>query len=701
MADNKLSVELELIDKMSQNLEKITASVTELEKVIANQTTKSSRAWDVFKGVIAADVVTSGLKSIAGSAKDLFETFIVDGVHAASATQDALNQLNQALALNGNLADDTSESMKDFAQELQQASRFTDDQILSTAALIETFSGLDEDGLQRATKATADLAAAMNIDLETAARKVGLAIEGNTAALKKQNIIFEEGATEAETFANVLSAIEQQVGGSALQATKSFAGAQDQIAKNFEDITKVIGESIIENQVLVSVMSEVGAILADTAEEFEGGKDSIKTFIGEGILAAIEAVQALLPVMSALETTGRVVASIFEAVGIRIGGTAAAIAQIANGEFRAAMETMAQSTIDAGAAISKAFNTDSSLGKLAPTLDRIHQAAVTGFAAMAEGAAATEQPLNRTKDQLDSITKAQQELIDKGIELFNKTLEQDPSEKYAADLEALRAAREAEALTQAEFDEARIAAVTARDAKISELQKKQADELFTQLEFERDQNKFVQSEKVDTIRASLAAIVSNEQSSAATRASISKKLVDDQNKFDQNRVKAGGDALDALASLQSSHDETAAAAGKAAAITKATIDTYTGASAAASAMAGIPIVGPVLAAAAAAAFIAAGFVRVRQIVGTPLATGIDSVPNDGFQATLHRDERVVPRNTNQDLRAFLADQGSTRELLQAIYDRLGNLQAQTVVTLDGREIFNSVRNQLALGRALG
>lgn len=68
-----------------------------------------------------------------------------------------------------------------------------------------------------------------------------------------------------------------------------------------------------------------------------------------------------------------------------------------------------------------------------------------------------------------------------------------------------------------------------------------------------------------------------------------------------------------LAQLQSSQSKKAASIGKAAAIAQATINTYQSATAAFSAMAGIPYVGPVLGAVAAAAAIAAGMANVNAI----------------------------------------------------------------------------------------
>jgi hypothetical protein len=86
---------------------------------------------------------------------------------------------------------------------------------------------------------------------------------------------------------------------------------------------------------------------------------------------------------------------------------------------------------------------------------------------------------------------------------------------------------------------------------------------------------------------------------------------------------------------------------------------------------------------------------------THLATGIDSVPagfeRDNFPAFLQTGERVVPRETNKDLKSFLDGSGPMVSLLQSIDSKLAGLQ--TVVNIDGREVFNSMRSQLQSGRS--
>jgi hypothetical protein len=77
--------------------------------------------------------------------------------------------------------------------------------------------------------------------------------------------------------------------------------------------------------------------------------------------------------------------------------------------------------------------------------------------------------------------------------------------------------------------------------------------------------------------------------------------------------------------------------------------------------------------------------NIASIVGTPLQTGIDSVPGigsaDNFPAVLAPQERVVPRETNRDLTEFLASQsGQARTSINV------NVSISDVFTSDPREV---------------
>lgn len=119
--------------------------------------------------------------------------------------------------------------------------------------------------------------------------------------------------------------------------------------------------------------------------------------------------------------------------------------------------------------------------------------------------------------------------------------------------------------------------------------------------------------------------------------------------------QAANQALGNLATLQKSHSSKAFAVGQAAAIAQAGINTFMAATAAYAALAGIPIVGPVLGALAAAAAVAAGMMNIQQIKSQKFSAahgGLDEVPAglDNSTFLLKGGEGVLQPEANKEVR---------------------------------------------------
>jgi hypothetical protein len=168
--------------------------------------------------------------------------------------------------------------------------------------------------------------------------------------------------------------------------------------------------------------------------------------------------------------------------------------------------------------------------------------------------------------------------------------------------------------------------------------KKEADDLalleqfkaFNATEQSILQDKF--DSELDMLRAFLDAELLTEEEYAAKRLELEKKLADDLNAIEKAKIDfqaklrqqqqdaVMNGAQDMLAAIIANTAE-GSAAGKAAAIAQATIDTYRAAQAAYASVVGVPVVGPALAVAAAASAVGMGIANVRKIVSTQVPGG--------------------------------------------------------------------------------
>ena len=182
------------------------------------------------------------------------EDIIGKAIDAAIEQEEAINKLNIALKSTGKFTDTASKDLQEYASSLQKTTKYSDDAIESSMALLQTMANLDSQGLKKATKAALDLSTAYGIDLESATRLIGKAAEGNVVSLNKMGIEVEKGTTDAITFAKALEAIESRAGGSSEKSINTFSGALAQSKNAFGEVLEEVGNWIIKNDLIISTV---------------------------------------------------------------------------------------------------------------------------------------------------------------------------------------------------------------------------------------------------------------------------------------------------------------------------------------------------------------------------------------------------------------------------------------------------------------
>lgn len=167
------------------------------------------------------------------------------GLEAQSEQVRVVNNLNLALANQGNFSDQTSLSLQKYASALQDVSRFGDEAILQGMSLLAT-TGLNEEQLKRSTLAAANFAEATGKDLTMSMELLSRAALGQTGTLSRYGIIVEKGKDNAETFERVLAQLEQRFAGAAKANVENFSGAVTQMNNNIGDAWEGFGKLIDE-----------------------------------------------------------------------------------------------------------------------------------------------------------------------------------------------------------------------------------------------------------------------------------------------------------------------------------------------------------------------------------------------------------------------------------------------------------------------
>jgi hypothetical protein len=208
-----------------------------------------------FGKAAAAGLLVAGAAAIAFGAK------AIQAGEAAATANARIDQINKSMGLFGDSTDEVTASLVDYANQVARSTGIDQNSIKATQAKLLTFKEIAKTAdqvsgnFQRATKAAIDLGAAGFGTAETNAVQLGKAlndpIKGITAlaragvtftASEKERIkVLVESNKISEAQNLILSAIENQVGGTA----EATSNATDRIKVALSQVTETIGLALL------------------------------------------------------------------------------------------------------------------------------------------------------------------------------------------------------------------------------------------------------------------------------------------------------------------------------------------------------------------------------------------------------------------------------------------------------------------------
>lgn len=695
-----MATQVEINFLIKENFKKAEADGKRTAKTLETSFDKLGKSLtnvgNVFKGAFAAGIALKGVDAAINGVRRLSQEFGTALVEAQK-QEDAINRLNVALAASGRYSKETSKELQDFASALQKTSIFADDTITETSALIQSLGQLDKEGLKTATKATLDLASALNIDLKAAALLVGKAAAGEISSFSRYGLIIQKGASATDTFANALDAINKKFGGAAASQVFTYSGAIAQATNSYGDFLEVIGQTITQNPVVISLINQT-SIAFNKLEAFtKANQAAIVDFINSGLIAILNSVPTVISAFSSLAKAILIskqaiegflifavnVASGLNTLALGVSKVSDALGLTTNDveKTNAAFKSIDITLKELNDSIIKDEERITALGTITETAIN----ATTGFttAIITNTASLNDRDaaLKKQSDSVKILTEQQKELQAEVLKL--KEVEAEATRNF-----------EEEATNRYNFTQELILGEEAikQEARDREI------EAVTALEEQR---------RAMVEQAQREGLISEDIAQKKLTA-INKREADARQKYDAQTKKAQiantRSSLSAIATLTSSSNKKLFALGKAAALSNAILDGAGAVLKAYNTPFPLNVILPPLVIAATAAQLA----TIASAQPPALARGIDQVPsgfnNDTFAAFLSSGERVVPKNTNKQLQSFLDnEQGGSFAVMNEISLLRQDIRAlanrPVTVQIGSREVFFAVQDELRGGRS--
>jgi len=172
--------------------------------------------------------------------------------------------------------------LRDFAGMRQSKTAFGDESTLGAAAVLSTFQHIKGDQFKQTIVAAQDLATVMGTDLESAALKLGKAMEDPAellSSLARSGVVLSDAVQEdikamaeqgryTEAHAKLLDEINKRVGGAAEVAGASASGQWAQLKNAISDVGEAIGKLMVPAlEALLPIVQKIAGSLNPEADK--------------------------------------------------------------------------------------------------------------------------------------------------------------------------------------------------------------------------------------------------------------------------------------------------------------------------------------------------------------------------------------------------------------------------------------------------
>lgn len=306
--NDKVIVVLDLdAGTFEQKLQKADGSLQDFSD---NATKRSAHIGSSFLEINAALEL---MAKAAEAAKFAFEHLFLEPTKLAMQSQQALVNMNSALANAGLYSKGFSKELDELANHLEKTSFFSSETVMQAAQIASQYAK-NEDQVKKLTQASIEYSAATGKDLNTSIRTLGMSLDGYKTGLTKV-VPGLEKMTDAQLRAGAaVDAVAGRFAGSASAQTETFGGRVHLLKGAFEDLEKAIGKMVVNSPALNGLLEGLKKGFGDAAKFIEDFAESggFEKIIHGAITFGINIVNYVLKPLEFVINVGKILFSALE-----------------------------------------------------------------------------------------------------------------------------------------------------------------------------------------------------------------------------------------------------------------------------------------------------------------------------------------------------------------------------------------------------
>lgn len=237
-----------------------------------------------FKTMTGAFVAGNVITGVLERGMHMLTSAIGDSIKSYEDSENALAQLNAALASTDHAAGLSSKQLIELSQSLQKTTTYSDEAVLSVENLLLTFTNITGSTFTAATGAVLDMATAMGMDAQNAALSLGKALNDpilGVSSLARQGVQFSDRQKEViatmvktgDTLGAqklILEELGKEFGGRATAQAKTFQGQMMQLTNTIDDFQETVGHGA------TAALSNISVAFNQTTADMDKTADASK-----------------------------------------------------------------------------------------------------------------------------------------------------------------------------------------------------------------------------------------------------------------------------------------------------------------------------------------------------------------------------------------------------------------------------------------
>jgi phage-related minor tail protein len=214
-------------------------------------------------------------------------------IESAADSELAITRLETVLRSTGGAIGLNSEQLQQYALDLQNVTRFSDEDAMAAEAMLLRYENLSGEIFPELLTLTADVAESLGIELPAAARMIGMALDDPVEGIGRLNTqfrIFTDAEMEnirtmaehgdvAGAQAIIMDRLTEKFGGAAEAIGGTFVGQLEISRNKLDEIRETIGGALLP--VLTGLLEKLSEFLAkpEVIEFFDRLSTSISNFL--------------------------------------------------------------------------------------------------------------------------------------------------------------------------------------------------------------------------------------------------------------------------------------------------------------------------------------------------------------------------------------------------------------------------------------